>query len=769
MREVEGVSLNNPQPHLSGGPESPHNNKQENQEGEEATAPPDHWVERARKMYASSEDWFNANIREQMERNLDNLAGRHPAGSKYHTDTYRHRSKIFRPKMRTAERENEAAVAEAMFSNREFLSVTSANQDDDAGVAGADLVQEIVKARLEEQFTTWYKTVCGAVHDAWSQMCIISAQEWVVDEMLIPQANGPIDEQGAPSFRSVVKKDEPSIRLIPSEYIRFDPASNWLDPLNSSPYLIELIPMHISDVLHRMMHTNVSQSIQPWIYIEPEVMRSATKPRFESTSRARDGNRTDGKNDGVTRELIEHEIVWVHVNIERDMYGRDMIWHTIGTDFKLTDPVPLYELMPHLKPGERQYVMGHGVIEPHRSYPPAMTQLAEGLQQAANEIQNSRFDNVRLAMNRRFRIRRNANVDLKAMRESVPGGAYEVDDPLTDVVEEAVSDVTGSAYEEATRLQLDMDDLTGSFNQGSVAGSRGLGDTVGGMNLAREKSSSTEGFQTRTIIYTWAQPALDQYTRMIQFYESDENIMALAGRRAKKYQKFLKLLELSPDSLPSHELLTIHMSIHVSVAHGDPQTRARNLFEATEAGKDLPGVAPILKGREIMKELYSAAGFDNGDRFLEETDTEEYETLMGELREMQKQIETDQVKSDARLQETRMKLAHDEAKLRFEAMLSAEKDDRERETLALQRDSLIWNMYMEEYEKLIEMERLRFEQRSADTDRQVTAAGVAAKSGGNGSSGGSNTESGNQALSAIPGEVGTMARDKFDDIPYSIG
>jgi hypothetical protein len=34
--------------------------------------------------------------------------------------------------------------------------------------------------------------------------------------------------------------------------MRFDPGANWMDPVNTSPYFIELIPMYVKDVQARM-------------------------------------------------------------------------------------------------------------------------------------------------------------------------------------------------------------------------------------------------------------------------------------------------------------------------------------------------------------------------------------------------------------------------------------------------------------------------------------------------------------------------------------
>ena len=85
--------------------------------GEEAAD----WLAIVREAYDGSTDYFDANYRAQIERNVSNFRIEHPSGSKYHTDAYKARSRIFRPKLRAAQRKAEAAFASAMFSTTDIL------------------------------------------------------------------------------------------------------------------------------------------------------------------------------------------------------------------------------------------------------------------------------------------------------------------------------------------------------------------------------------------------------------------------------------------------------------------------------------------------------------------------------------------------------------------------------------------------------------------------------------------------------------------------
>jgi hypothetical protein len=64
------------------------------------------------------------------------------------------------------------------------------------------------------------------------------------------------------------------------------------------------------------------------------------------------------------------------------------------------------------------------------------------LQGELNEVRNLRLDNVKLAMNKRYFVKRGAQVDLRSLTRSTPGGVTLMNDPAKDVVINEVKDVT---------------------------------------------------------------------------------------------------------------------------------------------------------------------------------------------------------------------------------------------------------------------------------------------------------------------------------------
>jgi hypothetical protein len=177
-------------------------------------------------------------------------------------------------------------------------------------------------------------------------------------------------------------------------------------------------------------------------------------------------------------------------------------------------------------------VIGICVIETHTAYPPGPVRLGRDVQQELNQNANQRIDNVSFAMNKRYLVKRTAQVDLRSLQRNVPGSSTLVNDVETDVKVVDTPDVTASAYEEQDRLNLDFDDLTGSFSQASVQANRKLNETVGGMNILTKDASALSAYQLRTFVETWAEPVLRQLLLLEARYETDVVIMGLAAKKA---------------------------------------------------------------------------------------------------------------------------------------------------------------------------------------------------------------------------------------------
>ncbi|MBF0423694.1 MAG: hypothetical protein HQL73_11955, partial [Magnetococcales bacterium] len=494
------------------------------------------WVQMAQEAYETSRDWMEQNLRRQWRRNLAHFRSRHPDGSKYHAELYRRRSSLFRPKTRNALRRNEAHAAAAFFQNSELVSLEPRDDSDPRQLASAEVFKEILHHRLNKDIP-WFQTVIGAFQDAMVHGICVSKQTWdyveqwqEVETVLTDPETGTIipDAQGLPMvhrhMEAVKMVDRPRIELLEPENIRIDPGADWRDPIQSSPFVIHIIPMRLDEIKQRMN--------DGWRFIDDDaILNAATET--EAFNESIQNQRLDRVPTSPRRTIRDHSILNVHENfIRRD--GRDWVFFTLGSQLLLSDPVPATEVYPHGRP----FVMGTCIIEAHRLYPAGLVELAQDLQSAINEVQNQRFDNVQLVLNKRYFARRGSGVDLKSLTRNVPGSVTMMNNPESDVVVHQTPDVTSSAYDEQQMLNADFDSAIGTFDQGSVNVNRMLNETVGGMNILSADANLTTEYLLRVFVETWAEPVLRHLVKLEQHFETDDMILGMAGQRSPLVQRF---------------------------------------------------------------------------------------------------------------------------------------------------------------------------------------------------------------------------------------
>jgi len=730
------MSLMNPQPPLNVGIDAVNTLVEE-------TPKEDKWLRIARAIYEGSTDYLNANLRYQWEKSLSLFNGNHPPGSKYNTAAYDKRSKFFRPKTRTAVRNLQAAMTVAFFTNEDVISIEPANGNDEKQSAAAVVAQSIMQYRLTNTIP-WFQTMVAALQDAAVQGVCISHQYWDFHEAKesyteVDSDNRTImDEEGNPQIHEQITaiKDRPVIELISPENIRIDPAADWADPIKSSPYIVHLIPMYLQDVRAKI-------DSGEWLDVSDEELLSTTdESEQDNTTRlVRDEPRMDPKeNEAEFGELKDYWIIWVHKNIVKSE-GIDYCYFTAGTEIMLTEAKPLREMFPWLRDEERPYVMGAVNLEAHKVYPSGTVELTQELQAAANDIWNQRFDNVKLAMNKRYHIRRDRNIDLDALFRSVPGGAVEMDDPDTDVRIVETRDVTGSAYAEQDRINMDFDELQGNFSTSTVQGARNLNETVGGMNLLAGSSSTIAEYTLRTFADTWVEKTLKQLLRLEQYYETDQIVLAVAGQAAQQQFAKFNIDEMLDELLRQDVLLKVNVGLNAT----DPLKRVQDLLFGINTLAQFPGVAEKINLPELTKEVFGQLGFKDGSRFIlwdSEADPR-IEEMQKQLQELQNILATDQQKAQGRMQIEQVKSVGDKevAQIRAQADIQRELIGQQtdiREAEIKQQDSVT-----KRGELLLQREALLSEMDNKEIERELELRAT--------------------------GKAGTIERGRYNKIPYAVG
>jgi hypothetical protein len=570
------------------------------------------WLRIAQSAFDDSSNFLNAGPRRDIEQAIRQFQGRHPAGSKYLSDTYRARSRFFAPKTRTVIRKNEAVAAAALFSNTDVVEVTPFDDSDPMQRASAKLNKELLNLRLKKSIK-WFPISMGAYQDAQTVGLCCSYQCWKYDA-----------KKGI---------DQPAIELIPIENIRFSPGAHWYDVVRSSPYFIRMIPMYVKDVKARMQAPDGKTPGKKWKQLDDKTIMQALQSYSDSIRLQREQGRADSQSMPTT--LNPYNIVWVHQNIA-EVDGEDYLWYTLGTTQMLSDAQPLKDVWWH---GRRPFVIGYSIIEAHKVYPDGVAGVIRDLQGELNEVRNLRLDNVKLAMNKRYFAKRGAQVDLRSLTRSTPGGVTLMNDPEKDVVPNEVKDVTSSAYAEQDRINNDADELSGSFSQSSVQGNKALSDRLGGMEMLSEDANQIQGYQLRTWVETWVEPVLEQVLLLEQHYETDENILSIAGKKANLGQ------DGEPTEITDNMLMQeLGLVVHVGVGATSPRKQLENLlaaFQSIEAVlKDGVLDRYNLNAEEFINEVFGKLGYRDGARFFNfETGDPQISMLQQQLKQLQQALD----------------------------------------------------------------------------------------------------------------------------------
>lgn len=712
-------------------------------DGEDAEAHETHedrrWLQLARDAYRSSENWFDSSQRVVFERALANFRSVHPPGSKYHSDAYLKKSKLFRPKTRAAIRKAEAGHAVAFFSTHDVVHCTPVNETDPRQVLGAEVHNSLINMRMNDPQLHWYQTLIGGCQDAQAVGVVISKEYWNYESREQDFDNVWEEDDGEGGTRTVydqsseqvVLRDHPAVMLIPVENFRFDPACDWRDPVNSSPYIIELQGTYVHEVIDRV------KTGEYFDWIDATTMHSALKQDWDSIRKQREGQRVD-KFDSDTY-IPEYRTVWIHHNIVR-RNGQDWVYDTLGVEILLNEPRPIEAVYPHSETRDRPYSMGVAIIETHKNYPSSVPQLLEDLQEEANDIANLRLDNVKHAINKRWLVRKGRGVDIRALVRNVSSSVIMVSDPLADVKEIQTRDVTQSAYQEQDRIDHDIDSIVGGYDPGAAAKGSRSEQTLGGSNIADSASNMMQEYMIRTLSETWVEKVMRHLVKMESIYESDENILRVvaSSNKATLEEVMAALGEV------------VNVNVNVGFNSTNPQKRIEKLsLGLATVANFAPEMMQGADRAEIIKEVFGALGHKDGSRFfpmLNQQDVDpQIQALQTQIQQLTEIVEGKQIEQQTRIQvaqisvEGAMAIQQIKAQVEvmkfqatgdfdafvmqmknrleeFDRMLAQEKTDIEKKELWLQREALSHEIQMANREYELAMRSDDREERTIKTD-----------------------------------------------------
>src|SRR5258706_10255532 len=570
----------------------------------------------AKEAFEASSIFVDANYRKDWDYSIRAFRNEHAPGSKYNSEEFKARSRIFPPYTRSIVRKNEAAGAVALFSNMDVVNLSPGNPDDPMSVASCDAMKEILEYRLSRTIP-WFQVCMGGIQDAQVQGAVCSYQYWEYEKR-----NG----------KKI--KDKPCIELRPIENIRIDGGASWLDPVNTSPYFCDIIPMYVCDVQAMMNNKDDKTNSPKWKKFDEATIAKARPDKMDSTRKIRLGEQQDPHDE--EKAIKSFDIVWVMRWCLKNAQSDDYCFYTLGTEELLTTPKPIEEVYFH---GKRPYVIGYSILETHKVMKSSMPMLVKPLQQEGADIRNQRLDNVKFVLNKRWLVARGRQVDVQSLVRNVPGGVTLTTDPKTDVQESNWPDVTSSAFVEQDRLKADIDELAGNFSANTKVSNNAVNDTLGGSRMANQTAGVMTDYLLRTIIETWWEPVLRQLVMLEQYYETDDVILGVCANKARLFPRFG--ISKITDTMLMNE---VNINVNAGMGSSNPQQRMQNfLFAAQAANQLIMNAPPGANVMEQVKEVWSNAGYRDGARFYNQQQDPRLIKAMQMVEQLHKALESKQM------------------------------------------------------------------------------------------------------------------------------
>lgn len=575
---------------------------------EQYSAEDSKWLQRGASLFQDSTTYYESSVYNEWRSNLAHFHSQHAPGSKYLDASFTKKSKLFRPKPRSSERILEATAAAALFTNDDLIAVSGVDPNNKIQADAAKVHKAILQHRLENSIK-WFLTVIGAFQDTNVYGVVVSRQYWDYQHRTNTSYTPAFDDDGEPMMEDgvqlgyenkekVVYRDRPAVDIINPENFRWDPACDWRDPIGDSPYLFEEMPMYVIDV-----HAMESEEAGGWKSFTTEQLVTHGRQnddQKETLRAARERGQEDSTQVATDNEFT---LIWVRRCIIRDQEGQDWVFHTVGDSLLLSDVRKLEEEDPL---GREGYVCGITVIETHNTHPSGPIELNRPLTDMSNDITNQRFENVKLALNRRYKVRSDANVDIAALMRNVAGGAVVMDDIENDVGVFETPDITQSSYVEQDRFAVESDEIFGTFSQASVQSNRSLNETVGGMNLMDNAANQVQELGLRTFIETWVEPVLRGLVKLEALYETDETILALAAGKAEIEQQL-------DDGMMLENLV---VKVNVGMGNTNPTQKMDRFMKPLEVIGSIEDLRAKIDWDEVGKEVWALAGQGDGERFM---------------------------------------------------------------------------------------------------------------------------------------------------------
>tara|TARA_R110000737_G_scaffold340221_1_gene362894 strand:+ start:18124 stop:20409 length:2286 start_codon:yes stop_codon:yes gene_type:complete len=623
---------------------------------------------------------------------------RHHDRSRYNKPTNKNKSSYFKPKTRVAVQKILVVAQSALFSSADVLTTTANDDSNELQRANSAMQKEILNYhasnKTRKHGLPLMRTTLAARQQASVMGMCVSKQSWKYStvtrtEMQTTQrpemdADGqPIIDfmTGQPLIEEVtepvevidVVEDKPCVDLIPLEMVLINQGADWADPIQSSPDLIVQHPTFADEIIERMENPNPNDATQ-WRDIDDAELKQGvfTDDELQGLKVAREGAGASesSKGDNKSTTLDGQSSVAGQVLDVWECFYRvgNVDYHcwTLRDKLMLSEPTPVEDIYPAFS-GSRPYVLGSDLVDPFVLYPESDVYSWQQSQNEINEMTNLRMDSTRKSIFPVTKVKAGKNIDLKAAQRQDAQHLIMVRDH-DDVTYDRPPGPGPSVHQEINHLNLDFDDQSGAFSNSSVQTNRSLNETVGGMAMLSQNAHAQSELKLSLFVDTWFENVVSQLVSLIQYYEDDETLLAVCGKRAKLFEKF-GISEITDELLEAQ----VNVSINVGQGSSDPAQRLMRYNTAMKIAQPILALGQQRGELEIdfegnLDEIFSLAGYSSGaDRFIKVKDkkdkdipAEQVKKAMGEIQGKMKEL---QAENDALKKGSQEKMMLEQMKL----------------------------------------------------------------------------------------------------------
>ncbi|MEE8382211.1 MAG: hypothetical protein V3R78_10115 [Thermodesulfobacteriota bacterium] len=463
----------------------------------------------ARKLFTSSKNWTDAEIRQSWIDGNDQYNGIFKTSDKKNSKVVADKRLFINKTYSHIQRMHVDIMDTFFFDPEEIVSVASWKS---IPSDTRDMVKALLNYRLNSHPINFYSELHEATLDA------------LKNKIGIFKVYPELETEGKGDDEKITKY-APVIETLPYEDVFFDSSATWKDYYK---YPIVIRMRKSRDYLERKGYKNLED-------IEPANNTTDTvKQNREITQGSPFA--VEEKDEGL-EETFVYEI-WTFLDIEGKGKVESASYVMIGSSEGPTtivrglekNELPYSDLSANEPDNRSPIVAGAALPEPHQMYGKSWPEILEALQRETNAIRNQNREATAIAMRRPLLVSRHANLDLTSLVRRKTGGIVLGDDISPNAVRELeISPPSNASIQEQIRTDSDIFEMTSISPNLLGASSRGE-ETATEVTSQNVNANKKLAQIIKNLANTLVLPAFNMLLRLEQTYEDDEFIRLVTGR-----------------------------------------------------------------------------------------------------------------------------------------------------------------------------------------------------------------------------------------------